>query len=101
MVEQRIRQIRRRGGRFYGFRINCEQVPVLPAWLVHWLWDDPRQIPYLLAWSSDRDGQVKEAIRVARFVSETKLQEADAVEARRTDGSTVAIYLVWRRQPHG
>jgi hypothetical protein len=65
------------------------------------VWDDPRQIPYLLAWNSSRDGQVKEAIRVAHFVSETKLQEDDAVEARRMDGSTVAIYLVWRRQPHG
>lgn len=93
MVEQRKRQIR--------FRINCEQVPVLPAWLVHWVWEDPRQIPYLLVWNIGRDGQVKEAIRVARFVSEITLQEVDAVEARSRDGSTVAIYLVWRRQPNG
>jgi hypothetical protein len=48
-----------------------------------------------------RDGEVKEAVRVARFVLKTELQEAEAVEARRTDGSTVPIYLVWRRQPHG
>jgi len=101
MVEQGIRQIRRRNGRFCGFRINCEQVPIFPAWVVHWVWDDPRQIPYLLIWNSSRDGQVKEAIRVARFVPRTKFQEADAVEARRTDRSTVATYLVWRRLPHG
>jgi hypothetical protein len=101
MVEHGKRQIRRCDGRFYGFRLNCEQVPILPAWVVHSVWDDPRHIPYPLVWNSSRDGEVKEAIRVARFLSETKLQEADAVEARRTDGSTVPIYLVWRRQPHG
>jgi hypothetical protein len=101
MTEQRIRQIRRRGGRFYGFRINCEQVPILPSWVVRWVWDDPRQIPYLLVWNGGRDGRVKEAVRVARFVPKTILQEADAVGARRTDGSTRLIYLVWRRQPRG
>jgi hypothetical protein len=67
---------------------------------VHWVWDDRRRIPYLLVWNSSRDREVKEAVRVARFVPNTKPQEADAVEARRTDG-TVAISLVWRRQPHG
>lgn len=101
MTEQRIRQTRRRCGRFYGFRINCEQVPILPSWVVRWVWDDPRQIPYLLVWDGNRDGRVKEALRVARFVPETILQEADAVEARRTDGSTVLIYLAWQRQPQG
>jgi hypothetical protein len=101
MVEQRKSQIRRRGGRFYGFRINCEQVPILPAWAVHWVWDDPRRIPYLLVWKSSRDGKVEEAVRVGRFAVKTRFQEADAVEARRTDGSAVSIYLVWRRQPHG
>ncbi len=62
---------------------------------------DPRHSSYLLVWNSSRDGRVEEAVRVARFVPETKLQEADAVETRRTDGSTVAIYFVWRRQPRG
>jgi hypothetical protein len=100
MVEHRKRQIRRCDGRFDGFRINCEQIPILPACVVHWVWDDPRRIPCLLLWNSSRDGEVKEALRVARFAPTTKLQEADS-EARRTDGSTVPIYLVWRRQPHG
>ncbi len=31
MVEQAKRQIWRNGGRFYGYRINCEQVPMLGA----------------------------------------------------------------------
>jgi hypothetical protein len=29
MVEQRKRQIRRCDGCFYGFRINCERIPIL------------------------------------------------------------------------
>ncbi len=70
MVEHRKRQIRRRDGRFYGFRIDCEQVPILPAWVVHWVWDDPRRIPYLLVWNNSRDGQVKEAVTGSAFCSE-------------------------------
>jgi len=101
MVEQRKRQIRRSSGRFYGFRINCEQVPILPAWAVRWVWDDPRRIPHLLIWKSSRDGEVKEAIHVARFVPRNNLPETDSVRVQRTDGSTVPIYLAWRWQPHG
>ena len=93
----------RRGwnGRYLGFRINCEQVPMLPAWAVRWVWDDPRKIPYLLVWRSRRDDEIKEAVRVARFVPQTNLREAESVEIKRTDGSIVPVYLVWRRQPHG
>ena len=100
-MDQRKRQIRRSSGRYYGFRINCEQVPILPAWAVRQVWDDPRRIPYLLVWKSNRGGEVKVAVRVARFVPKTNLPEADSVEIRRTDGSAVPIYLEWQWQPHG
>ena len=100
-MDQRKRQIRRSGGRFYGFRINCEQVPILPAWAVRQVWDDPRRIPYLLVWKSDRGGEVKAAVRVARFVPKTNLPEADSVEIRRADGSAVPIELEWQWQPNG
>src|SRR5260370_7867489 len=53
---------------FHGFRANCEQVPMLPAWAVRWIWDDPRHIPYLLAWKSRRDDKVKESARLMRGV---------------------------------
>jgi len=101
MVEQRKRQIRRSGGRFHGFRVNCEQVPMLPAWAVRAALDDPRRIPYLLVWKSRRDGEIKEAVRVARSIPQTNLPEAESVEVQRTDGSTVPVYVTWRRQPHG
>jgi hypothetical protein len=74
---------------------------MLPAWIVQRVWDDPRRIPYLLIWKDRRDGEMKEAVRVARFVSRAGLPEADSVNVQRTDGSTVPVYLAWRRQPHG
>jgi hypothetical protein len=35
----------------------------LPAWRVRRVLDDPRGIPYLLAWKSPWDGEIKEAVR--------------------------------------
>lgn len=49
---------------FFGRRVNCEGVPILPARVVIRVLDDPRKIPYLLLWTSERDGEVKEAVRV-------------------------------------
>ena len=49
-------------------RLNCENMPVIPAWLVRSNFDDPRRIPYLLVWKDERDGVIKEAVRLARYV---------------------------------
>ncbi len=96
------RQIRRGWhGRFKGFRLNCESVPMLPAWAVREVWEDPRRIPYLLVWKGRFDDQVKEAVRLARAVPKAQLPEADSVEVKRTDGSIVPVYLAWRWQPRG
>jgi hypothetical protein len=100
MVEK-TKQIRRNAGRFYGFRANCEQVPLLPAWAVRCVWDDPRKIAYLLVWRSRRDHKVKEAVRVARFNSQADPPEPGSVEIKRTDGCVVRIFLAWRSLPHG
>ncbi len=74
---------------------------MLPAWAVRVTLDDPRKIPYLLVWKSRRDGEVKDAVRVARSIPQTGLPEAESVVVKRTDGSTVPTYLAWRWQPHG
>lgn len=50
---------------------------------------------------SRRDGLVKEAVHVARFIPQTRLQEADSILVQRAGGSTVPVYLAWRCQPHG
>ena len=55
-------------GHFLGFwaRLNCENMPVIPAWLVRRNLEDPRRIPYLLVWKDDRhDGKIMEVVRLA------------------------------------
>ena len=52
-------------GRFDGPRVDCEQVPLLPARSVAWVLDDPRKIPYLFLWKRAQDSSVREAVRVS------------------------------------
>jgi hypothetical protein len=82
------------GGRFFGRRVNCEYVPALPALAVRRVFDDPRKIPYLLIWRSDRDGEVKEAVRVSRVDRPSDLPAADFIEIKRTDGSVSRIRAI-------
>jgi len=87
-------------GRFYGFRVNCENMPILPAWAVRQVWDDQRRIPYLMLWVSDRDGLVKEVVRVSRrSAPEWAPAQSDWIELKRTDGSDVRIYPAWQMLP--
>jgi hypothetical protein len=87
------------GGRFFGRRVNCEQVPALPAGVVREVLNDPRRIPYLLIWKSPRDGDVKEAVRVIRLDPPPYLPTADAIEIKRTDGSVSHIRAIKRSLP--
>jgi hypothetical protein len=86
-----------RHGHFIGSwaRLNCENMPVIPAWLVRRCLDDPRRIPYLLVWKDARDGKIREAVRVASDV----LSKGNYVELKRTDESTTVLRIVWRTLP--
>src|SRR5258707_14006219 len=101
MVKEANRQIRRKGGRFYGYRINCEQVPMLGACTVRAILDEPRMIPYLVIWKSRKGNEVKQAVRLARSVPRTNLSEVESGYIKCPDGSPVRVYLVFRRQSHG
>ena len=92
----------RNEGRFFGRRVNCEQVPLLPARVVAWMLDDTRKIPYLLIWKSHSDGTVKEAARIAPYYEAAGRGGPDwtgAFEIKRHDGSRDFIRTLLRTLP--
>jgi hypothetical protein len=61
---------------------------------------DPRRIPYLLVWKSERDGEIKEAVRLTRYVDPHDPNATNNhVELRRTDGSVTVLRSVWQALP--
>jgi hypothetical protein len=100
-VEQR-KQGRGWHQHFLGFwaRLNCENIPVIPAWLVRSNLNDPRRIPYLLVWKSERNGEIKEAVRLSRYVDPHDPRATDNhVELKRNDGSVSVLRIAWRMLP--
>ncbi|HET8922740.1 MAG TPA: hypothetical protein VFN26_07045, partial [Candidatus Acidoferrum sp.] len=99
MVYDRVYPRYRCDGRFFGRRVNCEHVPLLPAWVVGRVLNDPRGIPYLLVWRSRDDGTLQEAVRVASY-SETEnsfaLDWTGWVEIKRSDGTRRLVRTVTR-----
>jgi hypothetical protein len=81
MVRRGTRAKQGADGRFFGRRVNCEQVPLLPAWVVAQVLDDPKKIPYLLVWKSRSDETIQEAVHVVPH------SEIGVVEVRRQDGT--------------
>jgi hypothetical protein len=64
------------------------------AWLVRSCLDDPRRIPLLLVWKDERDGEVKETVRMACRIEEESKEFKDYVELKRTNGSTTILPIV-------
>jgi hypothetical protein len=85
----------RRGGRFFGRRVNCEQVPLLPAPAVSRVLDDPRKMPYLFVWKSPRNGNVQEAVRLSREAGRaTAFEWTDWIEIKRIGGECTYVCTV-------
>ena len=88
---------------FLGFsaRLNCENIPVIPAWLVRSNLNDPRRIPYLFVWKDERhSGEIKEVVRLARYSDPHDPHARDShVELKRTDGTVTVLRVVWRMLP--
>ena len=76
-------------------RLNCEEMPVIPAWLVRSNLDDPRKIPYLLVWKRESDGKIMEAVRLTCHAD----GYSGYVQLKRTDGSVTILRIVWRELP--
>lgn len=90
---------RRCGGRFFGRRVNCEYVPLLPAAAVRQILDDPRNVPYLLVWKRDQDRKIKEAVRVSRIPSQSHFGGMAAIEIKRTNRVSVHVRIFKRALP--
>lgn len=101
-MEQR-KQGRGWHGHFLGFRArkNCEDMPVIPASIVRANLDEPHRIPYLLVWKGDRhDGEIMEAVRLARFHDPQDASTAENyVELKRPDGDYTVLRIIWRMLP--
>lgn len=80
-------------------RLNCENMPVIPAWLVRSNLNDPRKIPYLLVWKRESDGKIMEAVRLTCHVDPYVGSPYNHVELKRTDGSKTILRIVWRTLP--
>lgn len=95
-MEQR-KQARGRHQHFIGSwaRLNCESMPVIPAWLVRRNLDDPRKIPYLLIWRRESDGKIMEAVRLTCHAD----GYSGYVQLKRTDGSATVLRIAWRALP--
>src|SRR5437016_424504 len=108
-----VRQRNRRGGRFFGRRVNLEYVPLLPAAAVRKVLLDPRQIAYLLVWRSQRDGEAKDAVRIAccadpgpfygpcrdHFSFRGNFHHCSWITAKRPDGRYDILRAVWLPLP--
>ena len=92
--------------------MNCEYVPLLPAWAAALFLQDPRKTPYLLVWRGDKglrgslcpsrmyDGEIKEAVRLARYHDRHDASAAqNYIELKRPDGDYSVVRIVWRMLP--
>ncbi len=99
---QKILHARSYEGRFFGRRVNCEQVPLLPAWAVAQAFAHPREPPYLLVWQASA-GTVRECVHITPHDSDVRIAtnelrlwgerdlETGEVEITRDDGTTTDI----------
>jgi len=98
MMEYRKTGVQRRYGRYSGARVNCEQVPCLPAGAVAWVLNDPRQVPYLMVWRDDREAVI-EVIRMAAHSEPGTLDWGGWVSIKRADGSRSLVRTIERPMP--
>ena len=97
-------------GRFFGRRVNCEQVPLLSARAVAQVFDDREETPYLLVWK-DSAGTVRECVYLTPHdcdvpiaTNELRLWaerdvESGEVEITRHNGTTDIIRTLLRPLP--
>lgn len=89
----------RRNGRFFGLRVDCERVPLLPAGIVRRILDDPCCGQYLLIWQNSLNGAIEEAVQVKRVTPPACFSGVEAIEVTRTDQSITDLHVFRRSMP--
>jgi hypothetical protein len=87
------------GGRYSGRRVNCEDVPALPADNVRLVLDDPRKVPYLFVWTSPSDGEPREAVRVSPYSEPGPWDWTGWIEIKDTEGNYTRVKTISRAMP--
>lgn len=90
------------GGRFCGARVNCEDVPCMPAGAVSRVLNDPRRLPYLMVWRNESSGGIGEAVRVAAYSEPPDpfgLSWDGWVEIKRPNGTHTLVRTIQKPMP--
>lgn len=92
MAKQRWR------GRFFGLRIDCERVPLLPVGVARCILADPDWNRYQLIWLNEWTGVIEDLVWVRRVVAPC-FPKVEAIEVERPGKSTTDLHLFRRALP--
>jgi hypothetical protein len=79
--------------------VNCEQAPTLPGWALRRVLNDPRKIPYLLVWTSPKDGKLREYVQVAHYSqppTEFKMDWTGWIIIKNPEGRSTPVKTILR-----
>jgi hypothetical protein len=86
-------------GRFFGLRIDCERVPLLPAWVVRWIIDGRNEGQYPLIWRNPWNGAIEEEVLVMRVAPPACFPNVEAIEVSRPGKSITDVHVFRRPMP--
>lgn len=89
----------RREGRFFGPRIDCERVPMLPVGIMRSIIDDSSGAPYLLLWQNPWYGTVDEVAEISRVAPPACFPDVEALEVRRPGQRITDVHVFGRPLP--
>jgi hypothetical protein len=104
----RVYPQQRRSGRFFGRRVDCENVPLLPASAVSRVLCDPRDLAYFLLWERKWGSGIQQVAQLKRCIlspedaNRCSLQGISSqgwVEVKRHDGTKSVIRTTFQRLP--
>jgi hypothetical protein len=90
---------RRVEGRFFGLRINCEHVPLLPASIVRSFLDKPSGTPHVLVWKNPWDDTVEEVASMVPVKPPACFSFVEAIEVSRLGHGPTDAHLFRRPLP--